>query len=633
MLSSKFGYSIKTRAAPAAYRTTINRRLALVSGTRTLIDERSLERERRTLERSARLSCAHWLVLALSLAMTLFVWHLSVKATEGRAERRFEREADQIVELFRERLDRYADLLRTSAGVTVASEDATPAKWHALVASIDLRQRYPAITALGQMVAVPPASREAFVARERERWPAFPAPEARTQRSSYYPVVLVSPAHLEAKVIGFDIASEPRRARAATDAMTLKAVRITAPIRPTWREAPGFQMFAPFEHMRATLGQPRDHGQTSSGAIVATVLFEDLLAGVLSSDKRSLRVRLSDAGETLHDEWQEGDGAAPSNARTTDVAFFGRTWRFEIASTSDFHNDTTIALPTFVLGGGLTIDSLLLALFVLLARSNRHALGFAARSGERLRAANRELEAFAYTVSHDLKGPLLNIDQLAGFIDEDLEEHNDIDGELRSRLLDHTGHIQRQAGHARLLVDDILGYSRLESGSERVEGTDVRALLERIGETLGLRDDQLVLAGDFPVLRTCAARLEQVLSNLVGNALAHHHDAPNARVLVRANVTGERCRFSVEDNGPGIEPGSEGRIFDLFYTRGRKSDGTDGTGIGLATVKKNVELMGGAIEVSSSCGQGTTFTFDWPARLPDEPLERVGNDDHLGQAA
>ena len=137
----------------------------------------------------------------------------------------------------------------------------------------------------------------------------------------------------------------------------------------------------------------------------------------------------------MYDEHDSGHVLAdpdPMFTRTVDVPALGRIWHFEIASNLDFRRDATTHTPALILAGGLLIDSLLYGLFVMLTRSNRRALSFAKRAGAALRAesdslqsANRELETFAYAVSHDLKTPLNGIGYLADFIEEDLADSSD----------------------------------------------------------------------------------------------------------------------------------------------------------------------------------------------------------------
>ena len=108
-----------------------------------------------------------------------------------------------------------------------------------------------------------------------------------------------------------------------------------------------------------------------------------------------------------------------------------------------------------------------------------------------------------------------------------------------------------------------------------------------------------------------SVRFQQVLANLVGNALKYHHEPERATVTVSVDETDDFYVFSVSDDGPGIDPKFHERIFDVFQTLQTKDD-VESTGIGLSIVKKAVESHGGRVTLLSDNGKGATFTFEWP---------------------
>jgi len=263
--------------------------------------------------------------------------------------------------------------------------------------------------------------------------------------------------------------------------------------------------------------------------------------------------------------------------------------------------------------GGLLVDVLLLTLFLLLSRSNRQALSYPERAGIRLLKMNKELESFAYIVYHDLKTPIRGIDNQAEFNEEDLAAYRK-GGNDGPDIDNHVRRIRRQVAHSNKLISGMQTYSVLDKKTECSARVDARVVLEDIRETLGVRTEQLVLEGGFPVFDTYETRLAQVLANLVGNAFKYHHDVANAQVIVRLERIGEWLRFSVADNGPGIASRFHGTIFDLFETI-NTDPAIDSTGVGLSIVKKTVDLMGGRVSVRSSQGDGATSIFDWPIHV------------------
>ena len=233
-----------------------------------------------------------------------------------------------------------------------------------------------------------------------------------------------------------------------------------------------------------------------------------------------------------------------------------------------------------------------------------------AAQAEDLRRSNAELEKFAYVASHDLKAPLRGIDNLATWIEEDLEEASE---ETRENLHLMRGRIARLEA----LLDDLLAYSRVGRGKHAVAEVDVTDLVHEIADLQeGANSFELDIAEPLPVFETARAPLRQVLINLIGNA-AKHCDKPGVRISVRAEVSDEFFAFEVTDDGPGIEVIHQEKIFEMFQTL-RPRDMVEGSGMGLAIVKKLIESVGGHIHVRSDPAQapGATFRFTWPRVLP-----------------
>jgi signal transduction histidine kinase len=121
---------------------------------------------------------------------------------------------------------------------------------------------------------------------------------------------------------------------------------------------------------------------------------------------------------------------------------------------------------------------------------------------------------------------------------------------------------------------------------------------------------------------TNATRLNQVLSNLIGNAVKYHHDVANVKIHVSTEVVGEWMYLSVCDNGPGIDPMFHTKIFEPFQSLQPK-DQIESTGIGLSIVKRTVEFYGGNITIDSELGRGTKFTLSWPISASPLTLKDV----------
>lgn len=225
-----------------------------------------------------------------------------------------------------------------------------------------------------------------------------------------------------------------------------------------------------------------------------------------------------------------------------------------------------------------------------------------------LQAANRELSDFAYVVSHDLKAPLRGISSLASWLISDFSDNLGEEG---------CGHLTLIASPAKRLsglIDAILAYSRAGRGREErasvALGPLVRNTIDLLAPPPHVRID---IVDELPELSLQPVKIQQVFQNLLSNAI-DFMDKPAGRVVVACVRDASGWHFTVADNGPGIETRHFERIFQLFQTLSSRDD-HERTGVGLALVKKIVELEGGRVWVESTIGAGTTFHFTIPASV------------------
>jgi signal transduction histidine kinase len=222
-----------------------------------------------------------------------------------------------------------------------------------------------------------------------------------------------------------------------------------------------------------------------------------------------------------------------------------------------------------------------------------------------LEKTNAELDQFAYVTSHDLKAPLRGIANLAQWIEDDLGDKMDDQARYHMGLL--RGRVKRLEG----LIDGILHYSRANRLEGAVVDIDTDALVHEIWELLAPPESATLVAASLPTITTMKIPLQQVLMNLMSNALKYNRDR-ELTIEVGAQLEDNKPPvFYVKDNGVGIAPEFHQRIWGLFQTLEAR-DKVESTGIGLAVVRKIVETRGGRAWIDSTPGAGATFWFTWP---------------------
>lgn len=233
-------------------------------------------------------------------------------------------------------------------------------------------------------------------------------------------------------------------------------------------------------------------------------------------------------------------------------------------------------------------------------------------SNRELERSNKELETFAYIASHDLKSPLRGIAQLSSWIDEDLaaNEHESVIG--------HTELLRNRIKRMEKLLDDLLIFYRAGKTEGELMVVDLTQMVSGIFEIQnnkpGLR---LEIIGNLPSLTALSTPLELVIRNLFSNAIKHH-DKDEGIIQVRTReLNNNFIEISVSDDGPGVPEAFHNRIFGMFQTL-KPRDEIEGSGMGLALIKKIVENYGGYITIHS-VGRGCRFSFSWPIDMRRRP--------------
>ncbi len=267
-----------------------------------------------------------------------------------------------------------------------------------------------------------------------------------------------------------------------------------------------------------------------------------------------------------------------------------------------------------MLASGLTVSLLLFGITSMLVRSRT----LAEHAGRELADVNRELEAFSYSVSHDLRAPLRSIEGFSQILLEDYADKLGEEGE------DYVGRVRVASRRMALLIDDLLDLSRVSRRPLRREPVDLSARTREIAAELGKsqpeRDVEFVIA-DGLIANGDARLLRLALENLLGNSWKFTSREERARIEFGSTALEGRERvYFVRDNGVGFDETYADKLFGAFQ-RLHAAEEFEGTGIGLATVQRVVHRHGGRIWAKGEVGQGATFFFTLRPGLKFDPSE------------
>lgn len=223
----------------------------------------------------------------------------------------------------------------------------------------------------------------------------------------------------------------------------------------------------------------------------------------------------------------------------------------------------------------------------------------------RLEETNKELDNFAYIVSHDLKAPLRGIGSLANWLVTDYREKLDKEGaEIIDLMINRVERMKN-------FIDGILQYSRVTRVKENYVDLDLNKLVKEVIEMLAPPENiHIEVENVLPVVKGERIYIEQVFQNLIGNSIKFM-DKPEGHISINCADTLDYWEFSVADNGSGIDEKYFNKIFMIFQTL-QPRDKFESTGVGLSIVKKIIETNGGKIWVESEVGNGATFYFTLP---------------------
>ena len=224
-----------------------------------------------------------------------------------------------------------------------------------------------------------------------------------------------------------------------------------------------------------------------------------------------------------------------------------------------------------------------------------------------LKLRNEELESFFHAMSHDVRAPLRALTSFARLLQEEEVERLGAQGRHDlERILSVAAQMQE-------IIDGVIEFARVERAERQLQPVALDQLIQRcvqhLEQEVGQRQALVAVHGEFPMVQGNIVLLMLALTNLLSNALKFVPPGVRPTVAIRAATTRQVCRLEIEDNGIGIAPEDQLRLFQPFVQL-HGVEVYDGVGLGLATARKAVELMGGRIGITSRVGQGSVFWLE-----------------------
>jgi signal transduction histidine kinase len=571
-------------------------------------------------------------VLLIALLLTALAWYYVRQTAEEQTQARFEETTQATQEAIERRTKAYLDAIFGARGLLYASRSVERAEWVNYVRGIEPEDRLTGLQALGFAEHLEPAEREAYVreARERGLGGLRPDLEPGGERPAYLPLRFLAPLdEANQRMVNYDLYSEPAH-RAAIDAArdsgspqatgTVNVLTRPAPGSPAdLAFRPGFAVYLPVYREgepQATVGERR---RALRGFVVGIFRWDGLLDGVLGGGfDPAIDFELYDTQDVASSQplynsdrvKRAGNGGGePQFAEESGIEVAGREWSLYFATLPGFEEDAGSDLPLFVLLSGVAVSFLLFGITLLLVRSRtlaERASKDLEETNRVLEGANNELEAFSYSVSHDLRAPLRTIDGFSRILLEDYADKLDEEGE------DYLGRVRAASKHMDTLIEDLLDLSRVSRGPLRREVIDLSAMARGIARKLeGSQPERRVrfVAEEGVVAFGDANLLAVALENLLGNAFKFTQKEDEATIEFGAvPQRGGGVAYYVRDDGAGFDPRYADKLFGAFQ-RLHGADEFEGTGIGLATVARIVHRHGGRVWAEGEVGEGAAFYF------------------------
>ncbi len=330
---------------------------------------------------------SHWLIILLSLILTIFVYFYTQDQSQKLAKIKFNREANQVVSLIQDRMQKYVDALQGASAYLTASDFHTSHQdWKRYTERLQIEKKYPGINGIGLIYRVAKKDKGDFEKTHPvDGRPLQIYPEH--TKKVLYPITYIEPLDINQKALGLDMAHESNRYHALIHSIKTGEVTITAPIVLVQdeRRTPGFLLYLPVYH-KENLQSELERESNLTGVVYAPFIVYKLMSGVLSEESRYVSIEIKDGEKDIFKDDQFADTQKESTLFISkSVSMYGQIWHINIYPTKAYLKANISTEPIYILTAGIIIDIILVMLFFILSRSEQKAINYAQK-------ATRELE-------------------------------------------------------------------------------------------------------------------------------------------------------------------------------------------------------------------------------------------------
>jgi PAS domain S-box-containing protein len=381
----------------------------------------------------ATLHWYHWTVVILSLILTISAWYITSQQEIKKSQSRFDFQSLQILELVKERMSKYEDTLWSGiAHLHALSAPINTHSWARFSKALSIAQAYPGINGIGIIDYVTQKNLSDYLSAQRVFRPNYKIHPSHNN-NEYWPITHIEPLASNKKAVGLDMAHETNRWTASKSARDTGKAQMTGPITLVQdaKKTPGFLLFVPFYSNISVPQTLSSRQETFKGMVYAPFVMANLMEGTLHNTNRLVNFSIADGDTLLYDEFHVGSENLDSNpvfSTEKSIEIYGRTWKFNIKSTTLFRSHISIEQSSLILISGIIIDCMLLAFFILLTRSKDSAINLAQKMTYEFKASEHRLQTtinsmYDGLISIDHQGRLLSANQAAlkilGYSDKD----------------------------------------------------------------------------------------------------------------------------------------------------------------------------------------------------------------------